>query len=467
MINSMIFETALEKLGRILARQYGINIVFEGNCPCTDGKTIFMPVYQDMSEELYRDYQAFLDHEVGHCLFTEIGQLKHCISEFHNFFTQSIEDYRQEKLMTAEYPGVALNLVPLNDKLRGKMNLDWEKRPWPIRLITTVRDIVSGLPHRIDDDFRKYIDLCKEEIEQLPDVKSTKEVREITEIMVKKIVEEYKNSGGGSEDLEKKSEGKPEKGEKKKVKVKMGKGDEDAEGEGDGEGEGDKIVKLMTGKKGEKGTEDLEEYVLDLEGMMEEVFTEKAKEEERKTPSRMDYRIEGHGKTKVIPATTRYDKVTDHSGKGNPKDYARSKREAMPLVAPVKYHLERVLKVRENAKWQTERERGAINPRSLSKLASDKSYRDIFREYVKTETNNVAVEMLVDLSGSMMGPRIAVAKQAAIAMAEALQGLGIAFEVTGFCSEPDSRVRAAAAGKGGRFGRTGERLDLHVFKSFE
>jgi len=476
MLTTNIFETSLEKLARILARQYGVNIVFEGNIPCTDGKTIFMPVYNDLTEEMYRDYQGFLDHEVGHCLFTEMDQLQKCISEYHNLFVQNIEDYRQEKEMAKMYPGTALNLVPLNDKLRAKMNDDWMKRPWPIRLLTTVRDITEGRPHRIDDDFRKYMDLIEDEMKLLPDVKSTTEVREITERIVRKIVEEYKKSGDGKHDLEKKAEGKPGKGdgkgEPKKVKVKIEKGEPGEEPSGEPGDPSDikdgDTLKLMTGKKGEKGTEKLHEFIIDVEGVMEEAFTDKAIEE-HKEASKMRYEIRGKGKAKVIPVTTRFDKVTDHSGKGNAKEYARSKREAMPLVAGVKNHLERVLKVRENAKWKAEQERGHINPRSLSKLAADKSYREIFREYTKTETNNVAVEVLTDLSGSMAGRKTEVARQAGIAIGEALQALGIRFEMTGFCSEPDHRVRSAAAsiGSSGRFGRRGERLDLHVFKSFD
>jgi cobaltochelatase CobT len=66
----------------------------------------------------------------------------------------------------------------------------------------------------------------------------------------------------------------------------------------------------------------------------------------------------------------------------------------------------------------------------------------------------------------MAGQRIETAKSAAIAIAEALKDIGIPFEVTGFCSEYEPRM-GSMAGTTGRFGRRGERLDLHVFKSFE
>ena len=188
------------------------------------------------------------------------------------------------------------------------------------------------------------------------------------------------------------------------------------------------------------------------------------------TKSRMSYNPKLSEDTPCIPASTRFDRVTDHSGKGNGASYSRLKREVMPLVAPIKSHLERVLKVKENAKWSTERERGKINSRALAGLASNKNYRTPFKEFTKTETNNVAVEVLVDMSGSMHGTRIRTAKMTAIAMAKALKDLDIPFEVTGFYSESDRGLQAYAAslGEGAkRFNRKTERLDLHVFKSFD
>jgi cobalamin biosynthesis protein CobT len=459
---SHIFESVMEKTARILARQYGVNVVFEGNVPYTDGKTIYLPNYSDLSEELKKDMQGFLDHEVAHCKFTEMQQIKHCINKLHNLLTQNIEDYRIEKEMIKDFPGCQFNLGPLNEKYRGLLNVDWEKRPWPIRLITTIRDIVEGRPARIDDDFKRYIDIIKDEIEGLRGVKTTKEVRERTEEIIKKIKEEREKEkeeeGDGEDD---------KKGDKKKEK---GKGKPSAgEGEGDEEGESGDIDDMLDAKEGSKTAKEMDKFVTSVEGMMEEAFSKKAKEEE-KVPSRHEYRIDPKGKkgSKIVPATTRFDKVTDHSGKGNAKEYAALKKKSASLIAPIKYHLERILKVKENAKWSTEKERGSINSRSLAQLASNKSYRQIFKQFTKMETNNVAVELLIDLSGSMSGRRIEMARASAIGIAEALKDLGIPFEVTGFCSEHDHRVHEHSAKLGAsRFGRRGERLDLHVFKSFD
>lgn len=126
-----------------------------------------------------------------------------------------------------------------------------------------------------------------------------------------------------------------------------------------------------------------------------------------------------------------------------------------------------MLIVKENARWKQEQERGVINTRSFTKMLTTPNYRTPFKKFTKTDTRNVAVEILVDMSGSMSG-RMDTAKKAVIVMSEALRDLDISFEVTGFHSVSDNRVYDTTRGLDTeRFNRTDERLDLHVFKSFE
>jgi cobalamin biosynthesis protein CobT len=449
-----------------------------------------------MTPDLRKDMEGFLDHEVAHCKFTKFDELKLCINKLHNFLTQNIEDFRIEKEMIKEFPGTAFHLIPLNDKFRAKMNEDWAKRPWPLRLITTIRDMVQNQPHVIDEDYKRYIERVEHLIPPLRTVTNSTEVRERTEEIIKLILDErekQKEEEGESEESDEKKKGKGKKG-KGKAKASRGspgdesmseddlfgdddqeeetdeESDDESDGEGDDKSKPDPIDEMLNAKEGSKAAKEMEKFVTDVEGMMKEAFAKETKDEP-KVPTRMDYRIDPKMKkgTKIVPLTTRFDRVTDHSGKGNAKRYADLRKKSIPMVAGIKARLERVLKVKENAKWAMEKERGSVNARALAQLATNKSYRPIFKQYAKTETNNVAVELLVDLSGSMAGHRIEIARQAAIAIAEALKDLNIPFEVTGFCSEPDGSIHrlASTMGDTSRFGRKGERLDLHVFKSFE
>lgn len=172
-----------------------------------------------------------------------------------------------------------------------------------------------------------------------------------------------------------------------------------------------------------------------------------------------------------IPFTTRFDEVKNEVGKGSVLEYGKLKHGIMSQINPSKALLEEVLKAKENARFRHERERGMLNHRDLSKLVTNSGYRTPFKEFIKTETNDVAVEILVDLSGSMSGEKAYTARQTTIALVESLQGLGIMCEVTGFNSSGDSRLSSLAttlgAAETSRFNRFGERLIHYIFKDFE
>ena len=513
---SFKFETAIEKLGRILASQYNISVQFEGDQAYTDGEKIVLPYIQNMSKDLYRDLNGYLDHEVAHCKFTTFNEMSKAKNRMHKELLNAAEDVRIEKAMKEEFPGTAFNLDPLNEKLRTKMSERWSEMEWPVRTIIAIRDIMEGRAPKIDKDIERYIDVVKDSAIALRKCKNTTEIQELTAEIIKKIIDEREEE---KKEEEKGDEGDKKKGDKEKDSKKnkgkgKGEGEKDKDGEGDSEkdddekeGEGDEKEKDSEGDKedgksnGDSGEPEKEESKADrmlsdsadskesdwndeelsVHDMMDSDIKKEVGSTSKVKPDKHEPAMPSWNDTPSIPVTTRFDKVTDHSGKGNTEKYAKLKREIMPLVNPIKSQLERILKVQENARWRRERERGALDSRALSKLTSRPGYRTPFRDFSKTETTNVAVQILVDMSGSM-GGRMQTAKKAAIALGESLKDLGISFEVTGFYSEHDSRVAKYAkeigasdgsyysrrsSGKRSRFNRVSERLDLHIFKSFD
>jgi cobalamin biosynthesis protein CobT len=172
-----------------------------------------------------------------------------------------------------------------------------------------------------------------------------------------------------------------------------------------------------------------------------------------------------------VPFTREYDKVTDYSGKGDRDQYAERKRMVMKHVNPIKQHMERVLLVKENKKMIPERERGMLNNRTLANLCIDKNYRTPFRQFTKIDTKNVAVQLVIDCSGSMGGNKIEVARQTALALAESLKSLGIMCEIVGFNTNDHinmaSRARGLSSADIARFNRFGTGLNHMIFKSFD
>jgi cobalamin biosynthesis protein CobT len=129
------------------------------------------------------------------------------------------------------------------------------------------------------------------------------------------------------------------------------------------------------------------------------------------------------------------------------------------------------LKVKENARYKFNRERGAINARALAQVYSSDSFRTPFKEFGKTDTTNVAVTLVIDQSGSMRGEPIEVARQTALAIGESLAAINIRFEMVGFYTEDDRRLADIAskltAKDNARFNRFGTKLKLQIFKSFD
>src|SRR3990172_3606297 len=397
-----LFESAIQKIARILAAQYHIQVIFEGNQAYTDGKKIILPQFENVTPEIYNDMIAFCDHEVSHCRYTDFPQVGKCVTRFHKELLNAVEDSRIEKEFIKDYPGAVTYLDALNTKYVGKMRERWSEFPYPVRLICAVRDIMEGKKPIIDADTKELIEAIAKDAKKLADCTSTEGLRIGTE-KIAKLIEEKR------EEQEKQKEG-------------GGKG----EGKDEGKEEG-----------------------------------KKEKSENGKNHEGREFETSGY-----IPFSTRFDKVTDHSGKGSVHNYASLKHEVKSIVAPIKHDLERILKVKENAKWRVERERGSVNSKSLSKLLTDRNYRTPFKEFHKVETNNVAVQLLVDMSGSMAG-KIHIAQMAVVAMAEALKSLDIPFEVTGFHSTLSRELYAHTGARDDRFGRTQEMLDLHVFKRFD
>lgn len=173
-----------------------------------------------------------------------------------------------------------------------------------------------------------------------------------------------------------------------------------------------------------------------------------------------------------IPLTREFDRIADHSGRGDRAAWVALRRDALKATGRLAEKLERALKAETPNAWRYEQERGRIHPAALGRLAAQPSYRTPFRIERPLPSRNLAITILVDLSASMAGDKLRIAKLCTAAMATALGRLGYPYEILGFSSIVDAAMRdhyqqAVARGIDMRpFNRFVERLDLQVFKSF-
>lgn len=458
-MTSRYFETALERIGRIIARQYHIDVRFEGNLAYTDGNMIVLPSFENLTRELKQDLNGFLDHEVGHCRHTTFPEILKVINRFHKELLNATEDTRIEREMVKDYPGCSYNLDPMNERLQEKISEKWDELPAPIRIIMGSRSFMETGSARYDEDTKRYLDLVKDKSIELNNCVNTEEIREKTEEIVKLIMDEREK-----EKEEKNIDDDMGEGEEGDLRAGAGGGSPDFPGE---EKKGKKFDKMM-GEGPDSKNSEFDKHVTDAERMINTAIAEHLKAEEDEKIRHNDL-CEKFNSAPHIPVTTKFDKIKDETGSGTSVEYGNLMRHVKPHVRPIQNALERALKVRENARWTPERERGRVDARNLGKLLTDPNFRKPFRDFTKEDVSNVAVELLIDMSGSMSGSKVTLAKESAIAMGEALAGIGIAFEVTGFHTEGSHEVSNFARGMKdlSRFNRTSEALHYHIFKSFD
>lgn len=106
-------QTALERALPIVAaaygEQFGVNVVLSGTEACTDGKTIHLPMLNNMSE-LREVLFGYLAHEAAHVRSSDFNTLKKCKSPMEKHCTNIIEDIRIERLIQEVFPGTQFTL---------------------------------------------------------------------------------------------------------------------------------------------------------------------------------------------------------------------------------------------------------------------------------------------------------------------------------------------------------------------
>jgi cobaltochelatase CobT len=503
---SNFFESSLEKVARILARQYGIQVRFEGTGAYTDGKVINLPnLPLDKNPELREHLNGYLDHEVAHCLFTDFDQIVHCINAFHKNMLNMVEDSRIEILMGLRYPGAKNHLNALNKHVLNEIDKQWDEISAPFRTLLNVRNIMEGLPLRLDPDTKELFDenvikLCQQlsaidnteglrikthEIvtAMLANAKDAKEKEKKKEKKTKKSSEKGKSSekdGESSEESEKSSEeGENSSEDNEKSSEENGKSSEKegktSERKKETSGEGGKTSEekreTSEGKDSKKKSErtvsekELEncsnksKKVVDIHSFIEEKIEDLKEDIEHGKYWDIDFKAAPH-----IAATNRYDRVDDLTKDGDRAMYAKSLKDLRPFISRATVELDRMLNVKENARVLLDRHRGMLAPQRLTQLIVNPNFQTPFKEKTKSDTRNLAISIVIDLSGSMLDyGKIKLAKDTAIVIAESLKTLGFEFEIGGFTTT-DANLRCT---KDDHLFNRFEGLQHFIFKSFD
>jgi len=527
-----LFAHEVTQTSAIFGRKKDINVVMQGENAYTDGKTIVVPSIDyetDVTDEQAAIIRGFTDHEAGHVRHTDFNSLK--LLEKGNKLQKScanaLEDIWLERRVIDEYPGAAKNIQATatsvnkmfldnvtkederckNDTFLGPVAITWEgRREYGGDTIPKCMDYVDDELANAVKGWVKALDACENSNDVVALAKEVErqlrscDYREnpedgggkgedASEQEDEGDVDTSRTTDGGghaTEDTSTKGEGSTSMEDSDDCAGEDGSESSQSDGKGEGDGEGgvgksDDHDKLEDGEKSEdacghgavdiedKGApEEVEVYdKFDLSDAVEETLKEINDPDKRKgsyipfAPAhdkwhhRNDpfskYGHETMGKLMETKTNKQYDN--------------RLKATAGPTNS-MRRKLERALMAKQQRDWDYGREVGKLDSRRLASAYNGMS--NVFKMRDDRAEMDTALTMLIDLSGSMRREKARTAELCAIAMSEAIDRTGIAYEVLGFnnVSSWNPKLPQPKWSSSAEYSRTSP-LDMYIFKAFE
>jgi cobalamin biosynthesis protein CobT len=506
-----VMREAIVKITQILAGKH-INVTQVGTQAYVQSDSKGRPIRVNLpyipdnaTIELLDALQGYLDHEVAHIMFTDFNDMPKAQSMGIGGMYNVMEDTRIERLMAERFEGSAENLASTGRFLlenytipelkKAKAAGDDEK----VKALLTM-PVIRGLAgQRV---FAEFIDEHMADIQDVYDtlkpleaqIKGAKTSADALNVAEKASTALKGATPGASSGASTMTAGGGGAGSSSGGMGGAGGGESDDES---GRGHlADDSGKAAAGEEEEEspgtapgGAEEEDEEGDDPEDDKEEKVTSShingstggslsaIEKELANTYDETLSQLVTHGvidASKAAPYlvwTTDHDVIEPlHVG----KDYKPSMLQSMQdevdhMVGPMQKDLERAISARSLKRWSPGRRSGRVNPASLHRLAAGDDR--VFRQREEVLTKDVAVGLLIDISGSMSGGKVHTAAKAAYALASTLDRIGISSEVMAFTTGGHGHLRSedvekeeAMLGRG--FTRV-EPLYMPILKGFD
>jgi len=167
--------------------------------------------------------------------------------------------------------------------------------------------------------------------------------------------------------------------------------------------------------------------------------------------------------------TTKYDKVYSIKNPDGEKaftsnsvtKYNEDRTKVQGHVAVMKTKLRRALLSKQRRDWEFGRQLGKLDSKKL--VAAYSGSQNVFKQRVDREEENTAIQILVDLSGSMYGSKVKLAQQCVIALAECFEGTSLQYQISGF----DAKNMGHNSYKASKSGKSYHRLEANLIYNFK
>lgn len=455
---------------------------------------ITLPMLSENVDDVMRTYiKGFLDHESAHVLYTDGPIFRKRIEKIEKKYGEKVaqmvlmlfnvaEDARIEELMKKRYKGSKENFsnvlkMILEKNMSGLKEDSSAEKIIDGMIIFYARWLVgSEFATEFFNEHQEYLELCKAYDEGIDNLytlmskaQSSEEILDVIEEFLKKHEDKMsfsmKESSGGSSKKDKKSEGsgksvktekkseeseeekdseksseKPSEKNDKKDDSEKSKDSEDKDGESDKDRK-DKEGEDGDGEKDEEDSSEEDELTKEIEKLITgEDFGDSIRAEIKKIIRKEN----GSGRAPEVyrPLTTRYDRIEPQSVKSysiqsflerNPRTYKEFLEETAQYSSVIQKQLERYMSALSVSSWEYGHKKGCLYGAGLSRLITGDER--VFRKKMERKTKDVAVSLLIDLSGSMMGTPVKYACMSAYIFAKALSKIGINFEILGFTTD--------------------------------
>ena len=524
-----LFTHEVSKTSSVFGRKKSVNVVFQGEQACTDGSTIILPSLDltgDVSDSTADVIRGYVDHEAGHVRHTDFDALQvfgqECQRTKNNLLRaihNALEDVWLERRVIEEYPGAQRNLVATSDAVNREF-LDnvpaGDARLRDDKFVSAVALTWEGRKDYGGDTCGQCLDLLDAELRSALEnwVSAVGGCKTTTDVIaLAKEVERQLRTGEHREQPQQpqgQPDGDGQQSADSEGDAEMREPDGDASGDGSktggepmGEDDGDASHDGGDAARSEDDREDGGQERVRAKGVGAgqneddpEVYEDFDLSRAVKQAVEADGLTEqSHGKYR--PMSTAHDKWHHRSdergkydgktlglvlGRGKREKYDQKLEATAGATNIMRRKLERALMAKQNRDWDSGREHGRLDSRRLASAYAGKA--NVFKMLEERPEVDTALMMLVDLSGSMMGHEAHLATLTTIAMSEAIDRTGIAYEVLGFNNRtswlddvptPDPYHRDENGdrllGKDGeyvmdKYHRT-DPLDMYIFKAFE
>lgn len=501
------FESQLERLARTLTDQFNVELVCQGDQAWTDGSRIVIPsVPEPMDESLERMMVGYLDHELAHVAFSDFDKA----SEFERQYPgclgmlNVVEDARIERDAMAKWPGVRRNLDIMFEQIKPRVRQLIQQRGPFDRFCTAV---YLGLSHHQDmlglgPELAGYEDL----LDGFSHIRTTVDAA----TLAGRLLERWQRQAPPEP---RRPDGSPDKGqeavgegstqgdscssetpptESGEPKASEGSDADGTESQPSETGGTARDAGLGVSTDQTLGSQDSGEGGSGPAPPADD--TEDRRSSRETPPEGLTGQGTGGSPASLIGEAVQgaiAERIAQSDASATYRPYTRQ-FDCMGLVSPgkeaeirellvadrdlvrrLRRGLTNTLRSAEKRWWKDDQTRGALSPRKLYRLGTDRCRLDVFRTRSVVQGRSTAVSVVLDASGSMSRRKMDVARRAMRVLVEALSDLKVATEAFTFTT--GNRVDIAqvvqqtgldAARLRERYGRLSN-LEISLIKRFE